>query len=168
MQTFLFSSTLTTIYINVSSNLLLESQWALRRWRFPRAGGAKDTEMEVGTDILELQFSSTVLLRVKVDCPLAYERVHVRHYLCTVPAMRNNFIEWMSSVPSGGASLFSQVTGFLWLNWNLGWPQLHLQVPETKYHTSCHFLSEGFPAISKIEFITLLVYPWFTHFIYYL
>lgn len=55
--------------------------------RVPGTGRAKDPEIKVEVDILELQFFSAVLLRVKVDCVLPCERVHVRHCLCTVPAM---------------------------------------------------------------------------------
>lgn len=42
--------------------------------------------MEVEIDTLELQFSLTVLLRVK-EHPLACEGVHVRHCLCMVLAI---------------------------------------------------------------------------------
>lgn len=55
--------------------------------RVPETGRAKDPKIKVEIDILELQFFSTVLLWVKVDYVLPCERVHVRHCLCTVPAM---------------------------------------------------------------------------------
>lgn len=52
----------------IFSNLLFESQWALRRWgrRVSGLGRAK-----------ELQFSSIILLKVKVASPLACEWVPV-------------------------------------------------------------------------------------------